>query len=190
MLLEKRNKIRLRDKKIEDAFQDYTWRRDTELARLDGMAPLDMSLGSYLISYKEELDNPPRDQHRFAIETSEGKHIGNCMFYDLNEFRGEAEIGILIGERSYWNNGYGREAVGCLLKLLFSNANIQRVYLKTLAENSRAQRCFLKCGFVPTGRMVINGNHFISMEISHQRFISSLQQAEAAQDSHTPEADL
>lgn len=165
MLLEKKNRIRLRDKTLEDASQDYTWRCDNELSQLDGMAPLDMSLSDFLTRYKEEMENSPSDQYRYAIETPEGKHIGNCMFYDLNEYRGEVEIGILIGEKLYWNNGYGKEAIDSLLKLLFANVNIQKVYLKTLADNFRAQRCFFKCGFISTGRIIVNGNHFISMEI-------------------------
>lgn len=166
MLLEKKSKVRLRDKILEDAYQDYMWRRDKELSRLDGMASIDMSLSEFLTQYKEDMVSPPLDQHRYAIETPEGTHIGNCMFYDLNEYRGEAEIGILIGEKLYWNKGYGEEAVDSLLKLLFVNANIQRIYLKTLADNIRAQRCFNKCGFIPSGRIIVNGNHFISMEIT------------------------
>lgn len=171
MLLDKKNGIRLRDKTLEDGYQDYMWRRDGELSRLDGMAPLDMSLSEFLTHYKEEMVNPPSDQHRYAIETPDGIHIGNCMFYDLNEYRGEAEIGILIGEREYWDKGYGKDAVDSLLKLLFANANVQRIYLKTLAENMRAQRCFQKCGFVPNGRIIVNGNHFISMEISRPAWL-------------------
>lgn len=175
MLLEKKNKLRLRDKTLEDAYQDYVWRRDNELSGLDGMAPLDMQLSEFITLYKEELTNSPSDQRRYAIETHEGKHIGNCMFYDLNEYRGEAEIGILIGERSYWNKGYGKEAVDSLLKQLFSNPNIQRIYLKTLAENIRAQHCFHKCGFNPSGRIIVNGNNFICMEITRPIWLKKQQ---------------
>ena len=171
MLLEKQNKVTLRDKTLDDVYQDYLWRCDAELSRLDGMAPLDMSLSEYMTRYQEEISNPPSDQQRYAIETPEGKHIGNCMFYDLNEYRGEAEIGILIGERDYWNAGYGKKAVESLVKKLFANEGIQRIYLKTLAENIRAQRCFQKCGFLPTGSIVVNGNHFISMETTRPRWL-------------------
>ncbi len=174
MLLEKKNRISLRDKTLQDVFQDYTWRCDNELSRLDGMAPLDMPLSDFLTRYKEELENPPPDQCRYAIETYEGKHIGNCMYYDLNEYRGEAEIGILIGERLCWSQGYGKEAIDSLLKLLFDNVNIQKVYLKTLADNFRAQRCFFKCGFMPSGSIIANDRHFICMEIMRSGWLNPL----------------
>lgn len=175
MLLEKKSKIRLRDKTLEDAYQDYLWRCDRELAQLDGMAPLNIPLSEFLSCYQDDVINMPADQHRYAIETAEGKHIGNCMFYDLNEYRGEAEIGILIGDRQYWEQGYGEEALYSLFKILFANTSIQRIYLKTLADNIRAQLCFSKCGFVPSGRIIVNGNHFITMEISRTGWLKKQQ---------------
>lgn len=177
MLLEKKSQVRIRDKRLNDAYKDYTWRCDVELARLDAMAPLSISLSAYLEQYKEELAHSDPDQRRFAIETLEGKHIGNCMYYDFNENRGEAEIGILIGERDYWDKGYGKSALEQLLEMLFANENIQRVHLKTLAGNVRAQRCFLRCGFIPCGRLVVNGNHFVMMEIRRHHWLGKEQTA-------------
>lgn len=171
MLLEKKQRVRLREKKLEDASQDYVWRCDRELSRLDGMSPIDIPLNNFLDHLRDELNNPAPEQRRFAIETSEGKHIGNCMFYDMQEFRGETEIGILIGDRIYWDKGYGKEAVDSLLAVVFNNSSIQRVILKTLSDNIRAQRCFLKCGFVASGTMLINDISFITMEVNRSRWL-------------------
>src|SRR5512143_144516 len=44
------------------------------------------------------------------------KMIGNCGFFNLNACNRCAEFGIMIGDKSYWNQGYGTEAVRLLLK--------------------------------------------------------------------------
>ncbi|MBI4267241.1 MAG: GNAT family N-acetyltransferase, partial [Chloroflexi bacterium] len=87
-----------------------------------------------------------------------------------NESRGEAELGIMIGDRDYWNNGYGTDIVNTLSDHAFRKTNLKRIYLKTLEENSRAQRCFQKCGFVPCGRLVNDGFNFMLMEISRKQW--------------------
>ena len=80
-------------------------------------------------------------RHRFAVETLDGKHIGNCAYYGVNETKGEAELGIMIGDRDCWDKGYGADAVGTLLDYIFRRTNLKRIHLKTLDSNIRAQKC-------------------------------------------------
>ena len=161
----KGSKVVLRGKRLEDARKDYAWKTDAELARLDATIPLDMPFSHYLISYTEELRYGNMGGRRYAIETLEGKHIGNCSYYNLDQDEKETELGILIGDRAYWNKGYGTEAVTTLVTQVFKETNIERIYLHTLEGNIRAQRCFQKCGFTPSGRVTRGGRNFILMEI-------------------------
>ena len=162
------NKVVLREKRLEDAKDDYAWRTDAELARLDGTLPLHTSFSEYLLSYAEELHHSGLFRRHFAIESEEGKHIGNCMYYNIDDHRKEAEIGIMIGDRSYWDKGYGTDVVTTLVNHIFQETKVERIYLHTLEWNIRAQKCFLKCGFVPCGRTIRNGNHYILMEIKRR----------------------
>lgn len=162
------NTITLRPKRLSDAATDYSWRRDVELAHLDAAQPLNISFTDYLSYYKTELALPLRNHVEFAIETPDGKHIGNCSIYDIDEIKKEAELGIMIGDRDYWNKGYGSDAVKALLNYAFESRGIKRVYLKTLMENTRAQRCFLKCGFVPCGYAQRNNYKFVLMDIKRE----------------------
>ena len=95
-------KVVLREKRVEDAPTDYSWRVDKELAALDATRPLNMSYDSFLKYSKEELAYPNPLSKRLAIDTIDGTHIGNCMYYDIDLKRGEAELGIMI-DREYWN---------------------------------------------------------------------------------------
>jgi RimJ/RimL family protein N-acetyltransferase len=155
----------LREKRLEDATQDYAWRNDAELAYLDATLPINISFSEYLALYREELHYANTRGRRFAIETLDGKHIGNCNYYNLDEYKGEAELGILIGDRDYWGKGYGADAVITMVNQLFSEANLKRMYLHTLEWNDRAKKCFEKCGFIPLKRVNRGGQKFIMMEI-------------------------
>ncbi|MDD4923814.1 MAG: GNAT family protein [Dehalococcoidales bacterium] len=165
-------RIMLCKKQLDDAVNDYTWKTDPELARLDACLPLDMSFNEYLFLYINELQMSPVVKLEFAIETLNGEHIGNCAYYNINRFKGEAEVGILLGNRQYWNKGYGTEAMILLADYIFNRHNFKRVYLKTLDCNIRAQNCFLKCGFTPCANKKLDGYNFIVMELSRERWQS------------------
>jgi len=157
--------IRLREKKLSDAPDDYSWQTDPELAELDALPVLTLTFRQYISDHTAELLYSSATKQQFAIETLNGKHIGNCAYYDMDETRGEAELGIMIGNRDYWDKGYGNDAVDALIKHIFTQTNLNRIHLKTLDWNTRAQNCFRKCGFTPFGRSVRDGYHFILMEL-------------------------
>lgn len=159
------SKIMLRKKSLACAQKDYAWETDEELARLDASPVLTMSFTQYLADYTYELRHPPKTSRQFAVQTLEGKHIGNCSFYNINESRRETELGIMIGDRKYWNKGYGTDVVTTLVDYIFNQTDLNRVHLKTLETNIRAQKCFKKSGFTECGHMVKNGYSFMLMEI-------------------------
>ncbi len=161
----KGRKVVLREKRLNDAENDYAWRCDPELARLDAAAPSRLSFAEFTMSYAEELRHPNPGRRRLAIDTLDGKHIGNCMYYDINEKRQEAEIGIVIGNRDYWDQGYGTDAITTLVCHIFEEAGLERLYLNTLNWNLRAQRCFEKCGFVPYRQLSRGRDDFVIMEL-------------------------
>ena len=158
------NKARLRPKHLKDVANDYKWRTDTELCHLDAALPIPVSFEQYTRNYIEELTYPSK-ACCLAIETIDGKHIGNCSYFKIDDSKREAELGIMIGDKAYWDQGYGTDVIQTLLNHIFLQTSIQRVYLKTLDWNKRAHQCFKKCGFVPCGSLINGSYHFIIMEI-------------------------
>ena len=173
-------KVRLREKKLKDAHNDYRWQTNPELVRLDAMPRLTISFPRYLVDYTAVLCNPSPKRQTFAIETFDGRHIGNCVYYNIDENKGEAEMGIMIGERDCWGKGYGTDSVATLVDYIFHETGLQRIHLKTLDWNERAQRCFLKCGFTPCGQMMKNGYQFLLMEIKRERWQGGKEQKKGA----------
>jgi diamine N-acetyltransferase len=86
-----------------------------------------------------------------AIETADGVHIGNLGLHAINWKDRSAELGIAIGEKAYWNQGYGTDAIRTLLGLAFRELNLHRVFLRVDADNARAIRCYEKAGFQREG---------------------------------------
>jgi RimJ/RimL family protein N-acetyltransferase len=83
----------------------------------------------------------------FCIETLEGKLIGNVGIIHIDWTNRKADIGIVIGEKEYWSQGYGGEAITLLLGYMFEEMNMERVWLYCDDKNKRAQRCYERCGF-------------------------------------------
>ena len=173
-------RVVLRDKVLEDAEQDYIWRSDPELARLDAAHPLTMSFDRYLKIFEDQLRFPTPGSHHFATETLDGKFIGNCMYYDFDSVNLEAELGIVIGDRDYWGNSYGYDAVATLLDYMFTEKKLKRVYLHTLEWNKRAQGCFAKCGFQPVRHVTRMSNEFILMEVLREDWFEKAEERLAA----------
>ena len=175
--------IFLRDKHIEDAERDFSWRVDEELSALDATSPLRMSYDSYLRIYEDELRYPISWSKRFAVETHAGKTIGNCMYYDMDTSKQQAELGIMIGDKDYWSQGYGTDVVKTLLRHLFTTTSLNRIYLHTLTWNIRAQKSFEKCGFVSVKEVRRYGYDFLLMEIFKNGWESLEEKASGNQQS-------
>jgi len=169
----KNSKSILCQKSLADAADDYAWQKDEELAQLTATTPLTTGFADYLIQYAGQLRNGQPAKYQFSIKTQDGRHIGNCVCYDIDSERGEAEIGILIGDRRYWDKGYGTDAVISLIGLVFKQLNSKRIHLKTLESNKRAQKCFSKCGFTVCGSILNNGNNFILMELPRTQWLKT-----------------
>jgi RimJ/RimL family protein N-acetyltransferase len=158
------SKVILREKKLSDAANDYAWRIDAELSHLDAAPVLTLSFQKYLAEYARIMRFQSSTRHQMAVDTLDHRHIGNCAYYDISDFRGEAEVGIMIGDKNYWSQGYGADAMTLLVDYVFSNTRLKRVYLKTLDENARAQKCFQKCHFVTYNHMTRDGYRFTLMQ--------------------------
>ena len=173
-------KIILREKRIDDAEKDYRWRSDPEIARLDAAFPLSMSYERYLRLFEDQLRYPTPGSHHFGTDAVDGTYIGNCMYYDLDSINLEAELGIVIGDRDYWSNAYGYDAVTTLLNHMFMDLQLKRVYLHTLDWNERAQRCFEKSGFKPVRTVRRMSHDFILMEVLREEWLETGQERLAA----------
>jgi RimJ/RimL family protein N-acetyltransferase len=155
----------LRSKSMDDAEADYSWRIDPELAALDATRPVTLTFAEYLRYHRDDVNYPSPWSVRMAIDTLDGHHIGNCMYYDINTDKSQCELGIMIGDRDYWSKGFGTDVVKTALAHIFITTELEQVYLHTLSHNYRAQKSFTKAGFTPVRDVKRDGYEFMLMEI-------------------------
>lgn len=91
------------------------------------------------------------ESRAFAIVAEDGEHIGNVGLHRINYLDRSAELGIMIGEKARWGQGYCADVILTLLEFAFGEMNLQRVYLRVDEDNPGGIRCYEKCGFVREG---------------------------------------
>ena len=140
----------LRPMQPEDIARQHEFNQDLELYGLDSTYPRVSPLERAQAFYDSRTKND-ENLAAFAIE-ADGQYIGYCSLMDLQNRYGNLELGIMIGDRTYWGRGYGRDAIHLLLEYGFRYLGARRIALTTHAKNERAIRCYQACGFVEEGR--------------------------------------
>ena len=133
----------------EDASRYTKWLNDLEISSNLQIAAKIISLSKE----KEILAGIAKQNEVLAIVDAETDQlIGNCGLHNVNYIDGIADCGLFIGDKSYWNRGYGTEALTLLLDFAFNLMNLHNVKLDVYEFNHRAIRCYEKCGFKTIGR--------------------------------------
>lgn len=147
-------RIRLRGTERADLPKYYEWINDPEV--FDGLSIfLPMSLKDEE-QWLENMNQRDQAEKSLSIEMRERKGwrlIGNCGFFNIEWTNRAAEFGIMIGDKSVWNKGYGTETVGLLVQHGFETLNFNRIYLRVYSTNPRAIRSYEKAGFIREGTL-------------------------------------
>jgi RimJ/RimL family protein N-acetyltransferase len=126
----------------------YETFRDPEIAEWNGSNPLCSPF--WLFKRFVLAETKRKDRLAFIVLDEKGEYLGTVELYDI--LPGEqATLGILIGRKDRWGQGYGTEAVRAALAYAFGPLGLKRVRLRTFAHNLRARRAFLKAGFREVG---------------------------------------
>lgn len=140
-------KVRLRAVERVDLPTFVKWINDQEVTQFLELNP-PMSLEDeekWFVNLQKSEDKV------FSIDTKEGKLIGNVGLMRLNWKDRSVLIGIMIGEKEFWNHGYGTDAIETLLRYLFDELALNRVYLIADERNARALHCYEKLGVKKEG---------------------------------------
>lgn len=147
-------RIRLRAVEREDVPKFHEWINDPEVTFGLSMY-LPMSLRDEE-GWFENLSKRAAEEKPLAIEMRDGEGwrlIGNSGMFDIDHVARSGEVGIMIGDKSAWNQGLGTEAMNLLLRHGFESLNLNRIFLRVYADNPRARRSYEKAGFVLEGTL-------------------------------------
>ena len=153
----------------------YAYFKDREIADWNGAKPL--RIPEWLFQRVMLEEERAGERFGFGIYDENQAFIGSVELYELRPHPParptDATLGIMIGERSLWGGGYGREAVTAVLRWAFEIKQdpLDRVRLRTFAHNRRAQRAFRAAGFRETGREERRDHTDVLMCITREEWI-------------------
>lgn len=167
------DRIYLSPRSTEDLEKFTEWMNDFQITDYTGRSGMLVTLDSEK-KYLEENSSP---QATFVIVTlDKNEMIGTVGLERINNIHRTATLGIFIGNKEYWNNSYGTEAIRLILDYGFNYMNLHSVKLELMSFNGRALKCYKKCGFKEAGRIresrYINGKYYdtICMDILKSEF--------------------
>jgi RimJ/RimL family protein N-acetyltransferase len=143
--------VRLTALCADDAVTMARWTEDAGYLRLQD-TNLAVPRTAAAIAADIEGWNQAADTLVLGIHLLEGDElIGTVGFYEIEWANRVAWLGIGIGDRSRWGQGYGSEALALTLRYAFDELNLHRVQLTVLAYNERAIALYKRCGFRQEG---------------------------------------
>ncbi len=132
----------LRPMREEDAELIVAWRNEPSTAAMFFIAPptLDEHLRWFHSGREWRVDY-------VIVRKEEGRPIGVVNFRDIDEVRGVAEGGKLIGDLNSRGRGMAKEAFAAWLMYGFGTLGLRRVMIRTRTDNTANIRINEKLGF-------------------------------------------
>ena len=98
--------------------------------------------------WHESYFNPkcPEEGQCFWIDVS-GERIGAVCHNRIDLKNKVVELDIIIGEEKFCGKGYGTDALITLMVHVFTNFDINRIWIGARANNQRAIKAYQKAGF-------------------------------------------
>ncbi|OWR32440.1 GNAT family N-acetyltransferase [Saccharibacillus sp. O23] len=151
-------KVLLRPFEAGDAEKLLSILEEIDVRRLTGSAGSDEEASRPMTEEEKERTrawyaklNAQTDRLDLAIVDREsGELIGEAVFNEYDEEAGNVNFRILIGA-SGQGQGRGTEAIRLFLRHGFENVGLHRIGLEVFSFNPRAERVYVKNGFVLEG---------------------------------------
>ncbi len=137
---------------MSDVERNARWLSDPEVAKPLGEPYLRSTAAIEAALREQSLSAPPAGDLWLAIETKDGRHIGNMRLLDIAPEDRSARVAIYIGESEFRGGGYGTDAMKTLVRFGFEEMNLNRIELGVFDYNELAIASYRKCGFVEEGR--------------------------------------
>lgn len=143
-------RVYLRPVEMEDADRFVCWFNDP-MVRLTLTSPFPCNR----LKEREFLEKLYKDNRDvvLAVVAKEGDvHIGVAGLHGMGLPNRSATFGIGIGEKEYWDKGFGTEATALMLRYGFESLNLHRIMLWVFDFNDRGLHIYQKLGFKEEGR--------------------------------------
>jgi RimJ/RimL family protein N-acetyltransferase len=147
------DQLYLRPLEMSDLERCQRWFNDPDVRQfLDSVRPLSQEAErAFLEKAVGKASGPDADLIMAIVLKKDDRHIGNAGLHRINLVDRNAEFGIVIGEKDFWQKGYGTEATRLLVEHGFNTLNLHRIYLRVHDDNPRGMAAYEKVGFCREG---------------------------------------
>ena len=128
----------------------FQWANDAEVTHYMEMGLKPNNFEQLEIEYNE-LIKSKNDIVFVIVDIKTDILIGSCGLYCINWISRKAEYRIIIGEKEYWNKGFGSEVAKLLIQYGFEKLNLNKIWLGVNSENKGAEKSYVKAGFIREG---------------------------------------
>ena len=140
--------VTLRPPRPEDAETMIKWFEDMEVTHY-----LDLRNPPSLEFEKEWLDKVARDPNEIEwVVEFEGRAAGATGIHRIDWKHGSAVTGTVIGDRSVWGKGLGRELMQLRADYAFTNLPLRKLKSSYVDGNEASGRAQAACGYQVIGR--------------------------------------
>lgn len=112
----------------------------------------------------------------FAICLNSGEIIGECSILDIEAELKQAGFRISMRALPWTGQGYGTEAIACIIRFCFEELRLHQLELEVFSHNERAIAAYKKVGFDIVQRNVnvmINEHDFVDELIMRKMSVNS-----------------
>ena len=136
------------DRHFENSYQ---WINDPDVSEWLAVGDFPMAR----LAEKEWFDRcqkPSDTEVHFAIETLDGRHIGNSGLFQINARHGTAMSGSLIGVQTDRGKGFGSDAAITRAHYSFHVLGLRLMFSEFFVGNTGSERMQQKVGYLEYGR--------------------------------------
>lgn len=138
--------MKLRQLEAKDAYGMLEWMHDNNVSSHLGKDFDGMTIENCLNFIKSSVENPGNDRH-YAITDEQDEYMGTISLKNIEWDEGRAEYAIACRTKAI-GRGFAKAATEALFQTASQELNLNLLYLYVRAGNVRAQKLYLKTGFV------------------------------------------
>ncbi len=161
------NRIFLRILSEADDVAEYVlWMQDEEITQyLESRWKTETE--SSIREYIKSATSSPYDFLFGIFLKDSNEHIGNIKIGSVNWIHRYGEIGLILGNKKVWGQGYGTEAVKLATTYSFKELNLRKLVANIYATNIGSYKSFLKAEYTEIGT---RKSHFFS----HGQYVDAI----------------
>jgi ribosomal-protein-alanine N-acetyltransferase len=144
-------RLYLREVRVSDVTDDYyRWMNDPEVTQFTESRFQAWSREA-LEAYVAAIGRDPASRFFAIVLKRDDVHVGNIKLAPINWIHRYGDIGLIIGDKRAWGQGYATEAITAVTEFAFRQLNLLKVTASCYGNNVGSVKAFKKAGFEEEG---------------------------------------